>query len=60
MLLGQLVLRPLVAVHDELVQETPGLAQRVALALGLFNLAREVAGCLIVDVGRFMFVIEVG
>lgn len=60
MVLGNLVLRLLVAVRDHAVEEAAGLALRVALLLRLLDLTAKVARGLVVDFFVVLGFVEVG
>jgi len=59
LLLQQLLLGLLVAVHDELVEKAAGLPVRVVGGLGLLNLLVEVTGGFLVYVLRVMVFVDV-
>lgn len=56
----QLLLGLLVAVRDELVEETAWLALVVAVTLGSFNLSLQVAGGFVVDIVFGLDFVKVG
>ena len=60
LVLGDLVLRLLVPVRDHAVEEAARLALGVALLLGLFDFARQMAVGLVVDVLVVLGFVEVG